>query len=352
MASISFSGKRLADNTAYHLVRRAQASIASYQHFRDGDLSQYLERESFMTVAAKLTDKFFHKSGGLQFEAQVRELYVVLQIMAPILQRLPLSFKFDWHCGHLLSFVRTHASGRIRRHHVAIRQVERSYQPVLLAANLEAIGIHDATMTEVLQDLYRRHCGGTTLQHRLAHQLFDPIILASAKCGHELRFGNQLLRIEKSPFDGSTDLRREPINVLDYSLCSVEHPGGYHLEIKVAESCINDFKQHIERIMDAAASPDHKVSLLRNRINDFVERTRSARSGKAQMLELKRWLANKVRRLSGTAQDARLLSELLINQWLQRVDPRLYIKAPNFFFDHKQHDESVYTTFFSPYREG
>ena len=39
--------------------------------------------------------------------ALVHELYVVSLILAPVLQRLPLSFRFDCHLGHLLAFFRT-----------------------------------------------------------------------------------------------------------------------------------------------------------------------------------------------------------------------------------------------------
>lgn len=352
VATIVSKSARVADDTAYHLVRRAQARIASYRHFGGGDLAQYLERDSFVVMAARLADHYFHRSKSLQVNEQAIEIFMSLLIMAPILQRLPLSFKFDWHRGHLLSFARTNSSGRVGRIYVAVRQVERSYQPDLLAANLEALGIHDAGMVAVLLDLYRRHCGGTTLQHRLAQQLFDPIMLSSAKQGYELRFGNQLLRLEKQPFDGSVDLRHSSVTILDYCLHTAKHIGGQHLEIMISDSCIAEFREHINRIMAAAVSPEYKHASIKNRISDFVERTRSARTAKSQILELKRWLANKVRSLAATRKEAKLLPELLVNLWLQRVDHKLYLKSPSFFFNPSQHAEKTFTTFFSPYREG
>lgn len=352
MATIVSKSDRVADNTAYHLVRRAQASIASYQHFGGGDLNQYLARDSFAQMAARLADHYFHRSKDLQSYKQVAEIYMVLLVMAPILQRLPLSFKIDWHRGHLLSFVRINSNGRGGRFYVAVRQVERSYQPDLLAANLEAMGIHDAAIVVVLLDLYRRHCGGSTLQHRLAHQLFDSIILATEKQGYELRFANQMLRMEKGRFDGSIDLRHESLTLLDYSLRSVEHKGGYGLEILISYACIAEFRLHVERIMNAAASPEYKLTSVKGRISDFVERTRSARSAKPQILELKHWLGNKVRSLAATNKEAKTLPELLINLWLQRVDSSLYFKEPNFFLNYKQYDEKTFIKLFSPYREG
>lgn len=282
---------------------------------------------------------------------QVIDIYTALLTMAPILQRLPLSFKFDWHRGHLLSFIRTNSSGRVGRFYVAVRQVERSYQPELLAANLEALGIHDAGMVAVLLDLYRCHCGGTTLQHRLAQQLFDPIMLFTKKCGYELRFANQMLHMEKVRFDGSIDLRSEALTLLDYSLRSGAHNGGYHLEIQIADVYMAEFRLHIERIISLSASPEYKLAAGEHKIRDFVERVRSARSAKPQILELKRWLAHKTRSLAATNKEAKALPELLINLWLQRSDAHLYMKSPSFFFNPQQYDEKTYIKLFSPYRE-
>ncbi|HMN14517.1 MAG TPA: hypothetical protein PKD55_19545, partial [Bellilinea sp.] len=164
MATIVNKAQAHNDGAAFHLVRRAQAAIAGYRHFGDGDLSRYLERDSFQTMATRLADHFFHRSAGLALHAQVSALYLCLLIMAPILQRLTLSAKFDWHRGHMVSFFRVNASGRNKRFHFATRILERSYRPEELAANLDLIGIHDAGMVAVLLDLYRRHAGGSTLK--------------------------------------------------------------------------------------------------------------------------------------------------------------------------------------------
>ena len=183
MPTIEFRSAVTKERTAFAMLCRAQASIASYLHFGMGDLTKYLERDAFQMVATRLADHYFHRSKDLAIYGQVVELYLALLILAPILQRLPLSCRFDWHRSHVLGFIRINASRRIGRFYIAIRQVARSYQPDLLAANLEQIGIHDAGMVEVLQDLYRRHAGGRTLKDLLAHQLFDPILAAVPALG-------------------------------------------------------------------------------------------------------------------------------------------------------------------------
>lgn len=351
MATIRNRDDARGDGAAYPLVRRAQAAIAGYRHFGDGDLCRYLERDSFRVMATRLTDHFFHRSVGLALYEQVCAIYLCLLVMASILQRLPLSAKFDWHRGHMVSFFRMNAGGRIKRYHVATRTVERSYRPDELRANLGLLGIHDAGMVAVLLDLYRRHAGGLTLKDQLAHQLFDPILMMTSKEGFELRHGNRFHRIEKSPFAGSVDLRREPATVLDYRIMSHEHSGGRHLEIMIADHVLGAFRQNVKGILGSSAPPARKVMLVDGRVRDFVESARWARSAKGQVDELRRWLGDKLRPLSGTMPEVRHVANLLPTLWCQRAEHRLFFKAPNFFLDPKIVDEKTYRTFFSPYRE-
>ncbi|HEY4744944.1 MAG TPA: hypothetical protein VIH45_09825 [Desulfuromonadaceae bacterium] len=351
MATINLHATSQSNQTAYRLVRRAQASIAGYRHYDDGDLARYLERDSFQTMAELLAQHYFHRSTDLALYGQVQALMTVLLVMAPILQRLPLSSKFDWHRGHIVGWFRRHANGRVARFHCGIRTIERVYDPALFAANLEAIGLHDAAMREVLCDLYRRHAGGTTLKDQLAHQLFDPVTMLNMREGFELRHANRFYRLEKVPFADSTDLRLTPADVLDYQVHSVAHHNGHHLEIMIAEHVLVEFRAAIKSITAMSASPQFKVSLIADRIRDLVERTRPARSALPQIRILKTWLAHKLRPLSGTTTDAKRLPDLLLNQWLQRVDHRLHLRAPNFFLSPDKVDRKTFTAFFSPYRE-
>ena len=59
MATINQFTAVMSERTVFSMVRRAQASIASYQHFDNGDLSKYLIRDSFMVMAERLVKLFF-----------------------------------------------------------------------------------------------------------------------------------------------------------------------------------------------------------------------------------------------------------------------------------------------------
>lgn len=341
----------IVENTEYHLVRRAQASIAGYRHFDDGHLVKYLERDSFQSLANSLVEKFFHCSKNLALSDEARDLYLAHLVMAPVLQRLPLTVKYDWHRGHVMSFFRINAGNRIKRFHFLKREILRSYQPELLITNLDLLGVHDSGMVEVLQSHYRRHAGGTTLKNLLAHQLFDPILMMNLKQGYELRHGNRFYRLEKNHFEGSVDLRSESATISDFQIKSIEHASGCYLEILISTECLNRFREKVASVITAPASPDYKMMQLEDCIRDFIEKVRPARSAQPQIMDLKQWLANKLRRLAATKPEIKILPNILVNYWLQRSDYRLHIKAPTFFLDPSAHSKRIYVNFFSPYRE-
>lgn len=351
MAEVKSLSNVMNDRAAFHLVRRAQSTIAIYQNFDGGDLAQYLERASFETMAARLTKHFFPNVTEQAVNKLVIDLYTSQLIMAPILQRLPLSAKFDWHRGHLLSFLRMNTCRRRGRFHVAVREVPRMYQPDVLAHVLSLVGIRDSLMVEVLLDLHRRHAGGITLKDHLAYQIFDPLLLSTKKEGFELRHGNHLIRLEKEAFLGSRDLRQEALELLDFQIRSVQHKEGAFLEIRVSQRCLNLFREQIKTLLNTPAEPVFKIRKIEDCIRNLVEQTRHARSAFEQLQELRQWLANKLQPLAGTHSEVKLLPQLLVNKWLQRSDFSLFVKSPNFFFDPTQHNEKTFTTFFSPYRE-
>jgi hypothetical protein len=351
LATISSKAEVIVERTGFYLVRRAQASIAGYRHFDDGDLAKFLERDTFLNLADELAEHFFHRSKNLAIYEDVRSMYLVHLIIAPVLQRLPLSAKYDWHRGHLLSCCRVNCGCRRKRYHFSCRTIARSYQPDQLAVNLDLLGIHDAGMVAVLLDLYRRHAGGTAMKDMLAHQLFDPILLMNQKEGHELRYGNTLYRFEKEKFASSLDLRRAPAIVSDFQIRSLAHDGGSHLEIMISDACLSKFRERVKSILNESGNPGYKRKQLEQCVRGFVEQTRYARSGKVQLLDLTKWLGNKLNKLAATSHDIKDVPHLLINLWLQRADHNLHVKAPNFFLDPTLHTKGTYLSFFSPYRE-
>lgn len=185
----------------------------------------------------------------------------------------------------------------------------------------------------------------------MANLLFDPILLYGEQQGFELRYSNKFLRLEKQPFEGAVDLRHQSVELLDLSISSGLHKGGYHLLIDISESCLSAFRTEIKQILESKTSVEYKLSAVEDSIRDFVERTRSARSALHQVEELKIWLANKLRGLAGTAPEVGQLPHRLLILWSQKVDNDLYVKRPNFFLNPNDTDEKTYLKFFTPYRE-
>lgn len=351
MATIKLLKEKLEQNTAYYHLRRGQSHIASYLHFRTGSLNHYRKSASFRLMAGRLAAKYFSLSRELALYQEIIELYTALLIMAPILQRIPLSMRFDWHTGHVLSLFRADCSRRRNRIFYACREIPCEYAPETLSANLEQLGIHDAIMVKWLHKLYDRHIGGRGLQHTLANQLFDPIMLLHEMTGRELRIGNRLHRLENAEFHGCVDIRRNPAVVFDYLMRCVDDAKGRHIDIKLSDAAISRFKRRITNILAQSNSPALKEKLITNAIDDFSMRSRWARSALEQILEIKSWLGGKLTALSATRADVRRLPDILVNTFLMKVDTELYLKAPNFFLDRNSVIEKTYLNIFTPYRE-
>lgn len=236
----------------------------------------------------------------------------------------------------------------------AVQSVNRrcGYAPDTLSANLQHLGIHDAVTVRWLHKLYDRHAGGRGLQHTLANQLFDPIMLLHEMTGHELRIGNRLHRLARTKFPESTDLRRNHAVVFDYLVSCVDDAKGRHVDIKLTDDAINRFKHHVTNILAQSNAPAIKEELLLTAIADFYMRSRWARSAIEQILALKSWLAGKLTALSGTRAEVRHMPNMLVNTYLMKGDTNLYLKAPNFFLNRDCCvDEKTFLNIFTPYRE-
>ncbi|WP_041973827.1 hypothetical protein [Geobacter sp. OR-1] len=262
--------------------------------------------------------------------------------------------KPDWHRGHVLGWFRTNCAGPPQRVFAAVREVSREFDKERLTANLAALGVSDGGLLEMLLDHFRRSYGEVTARGRLANTLFDPIMLHDQREGFELRVANRFYRIEKTPFPGCVDLRNLKFRVGGHLIkVSPDNNGrkGSHLEITMTDDVTASFIQRVKMIVSGNSNPEHKLFQLRGEIHDFCERARFARSAGPEVMELKRWLATKVRGLAGNNLGFKRLPDELIYQWHQHLDSRLHLPHPNFFYDPKTVTEEVYMTFFSPYRE-
>ncbi len=341
--------------TDYDLVTRSQAEIGCIQHFKSGRLSRYLEALSFNNMGYGLAEKNFNKSQDLAIYNHAARLYRALLIIAPILQRQPLSVRFDWQPGHVLSHFRIFTKGNIKRFNFGVRCIERSYQPELLIANLDRMGIHDQDYIEELVELYDRYNlgSGRTLQHKLADLIFDPVMLYDIRNGFELRNGNIMYRLEKQPFDGSVDIRKNWVTLQQYSIRSFDNSkGGRHLEILLSDEYLEAVRTRFKDALSSHMSAHNKVRYLFRIVFDVVHVARWARSADSQMIELRRVLTRGVSSLAGTTPAVLRIPNRLYTLWLEQLDTRLLIKVPNFFLYPDRVEKEVYMNFFNPFRGG
>lgn len=341
----------IAGNAAYFLMRRGQAVITQRLHFSEGELCAYRDRDSFQAIAKIATAKYFHQSTG-ELLPVICDLYTDYMVTAPIIQRLPYTFRVDWTRGHVLSWIRANCNDNIKRYYFSAATYPRTFDPDLLRRNLDVLGVHDSQYIEVLTEQYKRHYGGACLRSDLAHRLFDPILLLNQEEGFRLRVGNSLYRLEKTPFPGCTDLRVKQAKVLgSFRIRHITKKGGTYLEIILTHDAIDKFKQTVCSILDSSASPRHKVYVINDKISDFMETLRFARSAWQQALDLQNWLVCKMRPLYGALKDVKRREKGLRGEYTDKRQDSLFLPRPNFFWNPRDVELSDYLRYMSPYRE-
>lgn len=340
--------------TDFDVVTRIQADLACIQNFKTGSFNRLIADVPFTNLAHGFADKYFHRSADGVLIDHVTRVYRALLIMAPIIQREPLSVRFDWQAGHLLSHFRVYTKEAIGRFHFSVRLVHRVYDPDRLVRNLHDLGVHDQLLIDELLQLYDRfNMSSQLLQHRLATLLFDPLLLHGRKEGFELRHGRVLYRLEKYRFPGSVDLRNEAVQVLQYSIRSEQRVGGgRRLVILLNDEYLTSIKARYKGVLNSAIKPASKVRMLYRVSYDFLMVALWAKNAGPQILELSLWLAKKLSSLAGTFVPAHEVAKRLYGCWVKKRNGRLLLKAPNFFLAPERIDQDAYMQFFSPFRGG
>jgi hypothetical protein len=349
------AGGSIAENAAYYLMRRGQAKIASRQHFSSGELLEFRDRSAFATLAGYCCGKYFPHCENLEIGKLVHDLYIDVQVMAPLLQRLPYSMKFDWRRGHVLTWFRVNCNDHIKRFYYSATTFPRTFAPDILTANLNQLGIHCPTYTGMLVEQYKQHYGGGYVRNLLAHCLFDPIVLLNEQEGFTLRVANTIHRLEKEPFPGCVDLSRKQAKINgDYQIRfrrKKKETGGY-LVIELTHDAIGRFKDTISTILASNATPEHKYFAVNDRMRNFLECAQWARSAWEQVKDLRYWLVENIKPLYGCLQKAPYRNEHdFASDYVERRKDGLFLTAPSFFWNPAKVELSTFLQYMSPYRE-
>lgn len=331
-----------------------QGRLARVRSFPDGELLEKFQSASVRTYADRLATKYFPrcKSEGWAVFDDVRQLYGLYLVLAPVLQREREAFRCDWHRGHLLTWVRRQANSRVAHWWLGISDLPRSIDEDRLRRNLDVLGIHDHRFyDDVVRDLFLAHYGaGDIARSRLAAQIFDGIIFSVDRPAG-LRLGNKFVRLEREQFPGAVDIRDGYAQLWDYQVRHVRVGRTGKIDILISNDRIETFRAAVHATLRARTTPAYRIILLERVIRDFVEHAKYAKSALPQILDLTRWIRQKIKRLSGAESRARALPEMLHSLFETKSCDRSFSNKPNFFWDPSRVPEHVYVTFFNPHRE-
>lgn len=348
-----------ADRLSYSALRRTQSRIVRIQSFNPGELWDIYNSANVKNYAEHLTQKYFHKSKELAIYQDIKRLYCVFLTIAPVLQRQKFAFKIDWHRGHLLSWIRRNANGRVKRFYYQFNELKREVNINTLNLNLVTMGIMDTRFKEELIDLFRYYYSKEGVKGKLANCIFDGIMFLHKGSGYRVRVGNKFYSLEKKPQNNGSwvDLRESYAPIWDYEVRykSPQKKGEKgKFDIRICQSKLSEFRDSINRIINSSSTPAYKIAICSKRIESFVETAKYAKSALPQVCELRQWLRKKTSMLAGTEKHARQLPDLVVNLWLRNcVKDKFFQNKPNFFWNNdinKPH-QHVFDIFFSPYRE-
>lgn len=370
----------------YLRLRYLLAGIARCLSFYDKELIEVMQSAPCRAFAARCTEHFFHASRAEAIYADMTLMFQCLITIAPILQQQQNSMGFDWHHGHVLTWLRVNTAAHVGRHYLSIEEHPRSHDSLTLRENLNILNIHDSRFIDILEMLYRAYYGRNSVSGKLANTLFDPIMLSHLGDRETLRVVNRLFRLEKRAFHGCIDLRKESAVVLAYRIRRIETeekvPSSRKgvrssskspkvetvthrmLEITVDERHIIKFKQSVKTFIHGDFPLKYKISEIDRLVGAFVYSVRYARNGFEQVLSLSRWLGYRLASLCAESEvKTRIkpdylydvvhrLPDIMLNKFLMNGDHRRYYRRPNFFYDPREHNELTLVRFLSPYREG
>lgn len=342
------------ENASYLRVRHEEAKIAKRQRHLDGELFKPMNSTSFHILAQRMTEHFFHNSRKLAIFDDMVLMNKALLVLAPIMQSLPNSMHFDMHQGHVLTWVKVGTNRRTGQKYFFQKvPLATDLDHLHLVENLHLLKVHDERFISVLLDLFRNYYGRRTVTGKLAGTLFDPVMFCRCTEEDSIRVGNVIYRLKKRPFDGCVDLREASGTVLSYSVTKHEGLEQGYLEIRIDQAPVKTFKKRVSRIMASEAlPPGFKMLLIERQMNRFIGKARYARSGFEQVVELSRWLRDKITPLKPEVEEAGYFHKIFVNRFMIGLDIKRYpYKRPNFFYDPHHHDILTFIRFFSPFRE-
>jgi len=340
----------------YYQLRRCQAKIVRLQTFLPGELWDDYRRACVREYAERLAAKFFPvaKKEGLDVYADIVRLYRAALVLAPITQRIPKNYGWDWTPGTLLSWVRRNANRRVGRFNFCAWTEARDTDPDRLRTALIRAGIRDTSFLAEAVDLFRENYDLQAARGRLANMIFDPFIFSPRPPdGNIIRIGNNFCRLEAAKFAGSTNVTEKACDILSYEIKFSLHGDRGLLDIRLSQASIKNFRDEVSKILGSGVSPARKVAAVDQVVRDFIDKAKYAKSAYPQIIELQRWLRQKLGRLASSAPAAHLVPRRLWTLWQEKnMGDKTFHRKRNFFWNTNEVPEEIYKNFFSPYRGG
>jgi len=340
----------------YINLRKKQAFIARLQVYKDKNLMSFFEHDLTENYARILAEKYFPQSmDGVVFDDIVL-LYKLFLVLSPISQKQKYGYKVDMTEGVFQSWLRKNINKRTARFHISVTELKRELVSEKLEEGFKKARIDAPEFFKIAEEAFQISYSNEALRGSLANRIFDPFMFFEEGEGYRQRRGNQIIRLEKNSFPGSTDLTHKKARVGKYiiSLDKKKLGEGSFLNMESIPEMQEEFKKNMSSILKSKTPIDRKLQLCRYLNADFIESIKYAKTNDENIRELYKWLlGNKaIKRLAYTRKAFYGLSGELHKQYLdKKTGNRMFFPKRNFFWNIKEVKEIEYRHFFSPYTE-
>lgn len=336
-------------DNSYPLVRRTQLNLILRNSFRNGELYEIMNRQAFRTMADKLTEKYFYRSGTVIYE-EMNELFRAYLCLAPFIQKMRNSFKLDWTRWHAVSRLRRFFGGNPAYEYYKKTVYQRAHDVELLSSKLRQHGITDAKFVDFITEKYLCFWGAEGLKGSLANCIFDPFFFSVKGSG--LRVGNTALEVSSRYSEGCSSITKTPLEILSYSI-SVSNKKRRYVTVELTQDAINSFKKSVETVLNKSCSDAYKVGLLLSLNAQFLERSRYAKDALEQIQGLKSWAVKYMKPHAARSKDFGDIAGQILKDFIENNAGYFAYKQSNFFWnkDYSDIPEKTYLVYFSPYRE-
>lgn len=284
------------------LVRRAQRSLALAGECRQ--LHQFLERDSFQSVARTLTEKYLPRSASkkLALADLAQEIYLHWLILAPIVGQAQGYWRPWWSPGVVMSWLRVHVH-RYRK--TCLGRIHLNWGAAELDSGAKSCRILDenflASLAAILSQAHVQTLRGQLARCALGGVAWRSQAEQALEWARACRSGlmwweGEILFLAQKPFESDriawVELRDQAADILEWQVRVRDEK----LTAIMRPEALSRLKSRIVQVLESDGQPLFKMRQVNAAIAAYHHWAKYAFDARRQAVELEPWIWRRIKR--------------------------------------------------------